>query len=158
MLAIFNQRTQHRIPGDNKLNSTIIWIQQAAVTAHSNICWSHKTKITSQCGQKNHQPLECPKADVLAMLKALVLFQRSLALSLLAEYCTALSQKGWVQSPLHCPLRLHDLAIKHSIKLNLFPTTLPLHTQYETHTCCCIWVCNLVTYIMGRTKAESHWE
>jgi len=38
MLAVFNQHTQHHIPGNNKLNSTIIWIQQAAVTANSNIC------------------------------------------------------------------------------------------------------------------------
>jgi len=38
MLAVFNQHAQHHIPRDNNLNSTVIWIQQAAVTANSNIC------------------------------------------------------------------------------------------------------------------------
>jgi hypothetical protein len=37
MLAVFNQQAQHHIPGDNNLNSTVIWLQQAAVTANPNI-------------------------------------------------------------------------------------------------------------------------
>lgn len=81
------------------------------------------------------------------MPKALALFQRSLALSLLAECCTALSQKGWVLSPLHCPLRLHDLVMKHRIKPHLLPTTLLLHTVGDTY---------LLLY-MGVQLGQFHW-